>query len=128
MKMACIQVYSKYSSGGTPHVTCWIILCHCCLLLTFLSNISFRNIIRMQTYLIQIIPDILLSLICAIGNKKLRKKSKFYCQYYDLISQSHVGLKSLLRKGLSEPEFYADLLYLLKISVSINNFSAQFSK
>ena len=35
---------------------------------------------------------------------KLRKTfSKFYRRYYDLISKFQVGLKSLLRKGLSKP-------------------------
>ena len=37
---------------------------------------------------------------------KLRKTfSKFYRRYYDLISKFQVGLKSLLRHGLSESEF-----------------------
>ena len=46
---------------------------------------------------------------------KLRKTfSKFYGRYYDLISKFQVGLKSLLRKGLSEPGFYGDLVYKLK--------------
>ena len=41
---------------------------------------------------------------------KLRKTfSKFYRRYYDLISKFEVGLKSLLRQGLSEPEFCGDL-------------------
>ena len=58
---------------------------------------------------------------------KLRKTfSKFYRRYYDLISKFHVGLKSLLRQGLSEPEFYGDLVYKLKKIVGSNNFSAQF--
>ena len=39
-----------------------------------------------------------------------------------------VGLKSLLRQGLSEPEFYGDLVYKLKKIVGSNNFSAQFIK
>ena len=30
---------------------------------------------------------------------------------YDLISTFQVGLKSLLHQGLSEPEFYCDLVY-----------------
>ena len=43
---------------------------------------------------------------------KLRKTFyKFYRQYYDLISKFQVGLKSFLRQGLSEPEFYDDLVY-----------------
>ena len=42
--------------------------------------------------------------------QKLRKTySKFYRRYYDLISKFQVGLKSLLRNGLSEPEFYGEI-------------------
>ena len=60
---------------------------------------------------------------------KLRKTfSKFYRRYYDLIYKFHVGLKSLLRQGLSEPDFYGDLVYKLKKIVGSNNFSAQFIK
>ena len=39
-----------------------------------------------------------------------------------------VGLKSLLRQGLSEPKFYGDLVYKLKKIVGSNNFSTQFIK
>ena len=36
---------------------------------------------------------------------KLRKTfSKFYRRHYELISKFNVGLKTLLREGLSEPE------------------------
>ena len=60
---------------------------------------------------------------------KLRKTfSKFYRRYYDLISKFLVELKSLLRQGLSEPDFYGDLVYKLKKIVDSNNFSAQFIK
>ena len=60
---------------------------------------------------------------------KLRKTfSKFYRRYYDLISKFQVGLKSLLRQGLSEPDFYDDLVYKLKKIIGSNNFSAQFIK
>ena len=65
----------------------------------------------------------------AIKLHKLRKTfSKFYRRYYDLISKFQVGLKSLLRQGLSEPDFYGDLVYKLKKIVGSNNFSAQFIK
>ena len=53
---------------------------------------------------------------------------QFYRRYYDLISKFQVGLKSLLRQGLSEPDFYGDLVYKLKRIVGSNNFSAQFIK
>ena len=60
---------------------------------------------------------------------KLRKTfSKFYRRYYDLISKFQVGLKSLLRQGLSEPDFYGDLVYKLKKIAGSNNFSVQFIK
>ena len=60
---------------------------------------------------------------------KLRKTfSKFYRRYYDLISKFQVGLKSLLCQGLSEPDFYGDLVYKLRKIVGSNNFSAQFIK
>ena len=63
------------------------------------------------------------------GYHKLRKTfSKFYRRYYDLISKFQIGLKSLLRQGLSEPDFYGDLVYKLKKIVGTNTFSAQFIK
>ena len=61
---------------------------------------------------------------------KLRKTfSTFYRRYYDLISKFQIGLKSLLRQGISEPDFYGDLVYkkLKKIDGS-NKFSEQFIK
>ena len=46
---------------------------------------------------------------------KLRKTfSKFYRRQYELVSKFDVGLKTLLHQGLSEPEFYGDLVYKLK--------------
>ena len=45
-----------------------------------------------------------------------------------MISKFQVGLKSLLRQGLSEPEFYGDLVYKLKKIVGSNKFSVQFIK
>ena len=59
---------------------------------------------------------------------KLHKTfSKCYRRYYDLISKFQVGLKSLLHQGLSELEFYGDLVYKLKKIVGSDNFSAQFT-
>ena len=53
---------------------------------------------------------------------KLRKTvSKFYRRYYYLMSKFQVGLKSLLRQRLSEPEFYGDLVYKLKKIVGSYN-------
>ena len=60
---------------------------------------------------------------------KLRKPfSKFYRRHYELISKYNVGLKTLLSEGLSEPEFYGDLVYKFKKLIGINDFSFQFRK
>ena len=46
---------------------------------------------------------------------KLRKTfSKFYRRQHELVSKFNVGLKTLLHQGLSEPEFFADLVYKFK--------------
>ena len=46
---------------------------------------------------------------------KLRNAfSKFYRRHSDLVSIFNVGLKSLLQQGLSEPEFYGDLVYTFR--------------
>ena len=58
---------------------------------------------------------------------KLHKTfSKFYRRYFDFISKFQGGLKSLLCQGISETDFYSDLVYKLKTIVGSNNFSAQF--
>ena len=61
-------------------------------------------------------------------HKLCKTFSKFYRRYYYLISKFQVGLKSLLRQGLSEPDFYGDLVYKFKKIVGSNNFSVQFIK
>ena len=45
-----------------------------------------------------------------------------------MISKYNVGLKTLLSEGLSEPEFYGDLLYKFKKLIGSNDFSFQFRK
>ena len=94
-------------------------------------------------FVIVVFPDHTYLLFFNIHNKLLTQKlfkqgyqyhklgktfSKFYRRYYDLISKFQVGLKSLMRQGLSEPDFYGDLVYKLKKIVGSNNFSAQFIK
>ena len=36
--------------------------------------------------------------------------SKFYRRHFDIVSKYNVGLKTLLLEGLSEPDFYGDLM------------------
>ena len=60
---------------------------------------------------------------------ELRKAfSKFYRRHYDLIAKFNVRLKSLLHQGLSEPEFYGDLLNKLKTIMGRTDFFCSVSK
>ena len=60
---------------------------------------------------------------------KLRKtSSKFYRRHYELISKYNVGFKKLLGEGLSESEFYGDLVYKFKKLIGRNDFSFPFRK
>ena len=59
----------------------------------------------------------------------LRKAfTKFYRWRSELVSKFSVGLKSLLQQGLSEPEFYGDLVYKFRKTYACNDFSTQFRK
>ena len=63
------------------------------------------------------------------GYDKLRKTfSKFDRRYYELVSKFSVGFKTLFHQGLSEPEFYGDLLHKFKKVVGRADFSDQFRK
>ena len=60
---------------------------------------------------------------------ELRKTfSKFYHIHYELISKNNVGLKTLSNEGLSDPEFYGELLYKFKKRIGSIDCSFQFRK
>ena len=61
-------------------------------------------------------------------HKPRKAFSKFYRRHSDLVSKFNVGLKSLLQQGLSEPEFYGDLVYKFRKIYACNDFSTQFRK
>ena len=44
------------------------------------------------------------------------------------VSKYNVGLKTLLLQGLSEPEFYGDLVYKFRIIIGKNDFPYHFKK
>ena len=60
---------------------------------------------------------------------KIRKVfSKFYRRHFDIGSKYNVGLKTLLLEGLSEPEFYGDLVYKFRKIIGKNDFPYHFNK
>ena len=52
-------------------------------------------------------------------HKLCKTFSKFYRRHYDLVSKFNTRLKSLLKPGLSEPEFNGDLVNLSKLLVEM---------
>ena len=65
----------------------------------------------------------------AIVILKLRKAfSKFYRRHSGLLEKYSVSLKILLQQGISEPEFYGDLVYRFRKIIGKSNFSEQFRK
>ena len=54
--------------------------------------------------------------------------SKFYCRHSALVKKYNVGLKTLLQQGISELEFYGDLVYRFRKIVGKSNFSERFRK
>ena len=51
-----------------------------------------------------------------------------YKRGYALVSKFNVGVKNVLRNGLSVPEFYGDFVYKLKKNVDRTDFSDQLRK
>ena len=60
--------------------------------------------------------------------QKYRWYAEIRSNKQNVISKYNVGLKALLSEGLSEPEFYGDLVYKFKKLKGINDFSFQFRK
>ena len=61
-------------------------------------------------------------------HKVCKAFSKFYRQHFDIVSKNNVGLKALLMQGLSEPEFYGNLVYKLRKNIGKNDFPYHFKK
>ena len=60
---------------------------------------------------------------------KLRKAfSKFYRRHFELIEEYHDSLKKLMQQGISNQEFYGDLVYKFKKIIGNPNFSDLFRR
>ena len=60
---------------------------------------------------------------------KLRKTfSKVYLRHSGLAEKYNVSLRKFRQQGISEPEFYGDLIYRIRKIVGKSNFSEQFRK
>ena len=61
-------------------------------------------------------------------HKLLKAFSKVYRRHSELVEKYHVTLRKLLQQGISEPEFYGDLVYRVRKNVGKSYFSEQFRK
>ena len=61
-------------------------------------------------------------------HKLLKVFSKFYRRHFELIEKYHASLKKLMQQGISNPEFYGDLVYKLKKIIGNPNFSNIFKR
>ena len=62
------------------------------------------------------------------NHKILTSFSKFNRPHFDIVSKYNVGLKTLILQGLSEPEFYGDLVYKFRKIIGKNDFPYHFKK
>ena len=94
-----------------------------------LTGFIFLNLFGLLEFLVMWLISMPVLLQQGYRYHKLRKTfSKFYRRHYELVSKFSVGLKTLLHQGLSEPEFYGDLVYKFKRIVGRADFSDQFRK
>ena len=50
------------------------------------------------------------------------RRFQFYWRNFDIVSKYNIGLITLLLQGLSDPEFYGDLVYKFRKIVGNNDF------
>ena len=57
-----------------------------------------------------------------------RAFSKIYWRHFDIVSKYNVGLETLRLQGLSERDFYGDLVYKFRQIIGKNDFLYHFKK
>ena len=81
-------------------------------------------LVTLTTVIKPLLPNFLGRAIVIL--KFVRRFSKFYRRHSALVEIYSVSLKTLRQQGISEPEFYGDLVYRFRKSVDKCNFSEQF--
>ena len=86
------------------------------------ENLLLQILMTLTTVIKPLLPNFLGRAIVIF---KLRKAfSKFYRRHSALLEKYSVSLKTLLQQGISEPEFYDDLVYRFRKIVGKSNFGA----
>ena len=95
---------------------------------------GFKALLQLANFTLG--PDATLNTETHKNSVRIKAPVKPFLSFIDVIpiypylsvSKFNVGLKSLLQQGLSEPEFYGDLVYKLRKIYACNDFSTQFRK
>ena len=106
-------------SPGVPHMG-----------YTYLSLLDSPELLQILMTLTTVIKPLLPNLLgrAIVILNFVRRFSKFYRRHSALLEKYSVSLKTLLQQGISEPEFYRDLVYRFRKIVGKSNFSEQFTK
>ena len=116
------MVNFPFLDGDVPHSTSYAVyispLIRFARVSSHVNDLNTRNKVLTAKFLIQ-----------GYRYHKLRKAfSKFYRRHFNLVSRYNVGLKTLLLQGLSETEFYGDLVYEFRKIIGKYDFSYPFKK
>ena len=107
-------------SPGIPHMR-----------YTYLNLLDSPELLQILVTLTAEIKPLLANFLGREGYRyfKLHKAfSKFYRRHSALVDKYNVSLKTLLQQGISEPEFYGDLVYRFRKIVGKSNVLEQFRK
>ena len=96
---------------------------------TYLNLLDLPELLQilmtLTTVIKPLLPNFLGRAIVILNRKAF---SKFYRRHSALLDKYSVSLKTLLQQGISEPEFYGDLVYRFRKKLGKSNFSEQFRK
>ena len=79
-----------------------------------------------STVVFKPLPSSSLGMASIIINCWRKTFSKFYRRYSGLVEKHNVNLRKLLQQRISKPEFYGDLVYLIRQIVGKSSFAEQF--
>ena len=95
---------------------------------TYLNLLESPELLQILVTLTAVIKPLLPNFLGRAIFKLRKVFSKFYRRHSALVEKYNVSLKTLLQQGISEPEFYGDLLYRFRKIVGKLTVLEQFRK
>ena len=106
-------------SPGVPHMG-----------YTYFNLLGSPELLQILVTLTTVIKPVLLNFLgrAIVILNFVRRFRNFNRRHSALVEKYSVSLKTLLQQGISEPEFYGDVVYRFRKIVGKSNFSEQFIK